>query len=199
MTSVANAKPPIGQDNEGRTMKRICFSVSGYFPQRFSAAMVAIVIGAGLPCGSARAESAVDRGRYLVTIGGCNDCHTPGYFSGKPDPNRVLGGSDVGFVGPDHGTYVGPNLTPDPETGLGTWSAQDIVTAIQTGITPEGRELAPMMPWRRFGGLAKSDAFAIAAYLKSLPPVKNKVAGPFGPSEPVTIPVMKVVQPGNPK
>jgi mono/diheme cytochrome c family protein len=178
-------------------MKRVPFLAGVWLPQRLSAAMVAFGIAAGLQCEYAWAESPVDRGRYLVTMGGCNDCHTPGYFCGKPDPNRVLGGSDVGFASPDHGTYVGPNLTPDPETGLGNWSAQDIVTAIQTGMTPEGRELAPMMPWRRFGGLANSDAFAIAAYLKSLPPVKNKVAGPFGPSEPVTIPVMKVVQPGN--
>jgi hypothetical protein len=61
------------------------------------------------------------RGKYLVEFGGCNDCHTPGYFLGKADTSRYLGGSDVGFEVPD-GVYVGPNLTPDKETGLGSWS-----------------------------------------------------------------------------
>ncbi|NKL23390.1 c-type cytochrome [Rhizobium leguminosarum] len=166
---------------------------------RLAVFVLALGTTVSLKEGPAQAQTPVERGRYLVTMGGCNDCHTPGYFSGKPDQTRVLGGSDVGFLGPDNGTYVGPNLTPDAETGLGYWSADDIVKAIQTGITPEGRELAPMMPWRRFAGLQKSDAYAIAAYLKSLPTVKHQVAGPFGPSEHVTIPVMRVVRPEPPQ
>ncbi|MDR7147771.1 c-type cytochrome [Rhizobium sp. BE258] len=167
--------------------------------RRVSVFMLALGTTMGLAEGSAEAQTPVERGRYLVMMGGCNDCHTPGYLNGKPDQNRLLGGSDVGFIGPDKGTYVGPNLTPDAETGLGNWSADDIVKAIQTGLTPEGRELAPMMPWRRFAGLQKSDAYAIAAYLKSLPAVKHQVAGPFGPSEHATIPVMRVVQPEPPQ
>ena len=147
-------------------------------------------------CQPASAETAIERGRYLVTIGGCNDCHTPGYFLGKPDPERFLGGSDVGFFVPELGAFVGPNLTADKETGLGTWSQDDIVTALQTGVTPDGRELAPIMPWRAFAELKTSDAHAIAAFLKSLPIVKHKVAGPFGPDESLPIPVLKVVAPG---
>jgi mono/diheme cytochrome c family protein len=146
----------------------------------------------------AHAETDVERGKYLVTIGGCNDCHTPGYFFGKPDQLRFLGGSDVGFFVPKLGTYVGPNLTADRETGLGNWSADDIVAALQTGVTPDGRELAPIMPWRAFANLRKADAYAIAAYLKSLPIVQNQVAGPFGPDETLPIPVLKVVAPGGP-
>jgi mono/diheme cytochrome c family protein len=61
----------------------------------------------------------LERGKYLVTFGGCLDCHTPGYFFGKPDFSRYLGGSDVGFLLPGLGIFVGPNLTPDKETGLG--------------------------------------------------------------------------------
>jgi mono/diheme cytochrome c family protein len=141
------------------------------------------------------AGSSVERGRYLVNFGGCNDCHTPGYFMGKPDMGRFLGGSDVGFSVPGLGAFVGPNLTPDRETGLGNWSRDEIVTAIQTGVTPDGRELASMMPWRAFAGLTKQDAYAIADYLRSLPPVKHEVAGPFGPSEAPSVPVMKVIEP----
>ncbi len=61
----------------------------------------------------------IARGEYLVTIGGCNDCHTPGYFFGKPDSSRFLGGSDVGFEIPGEGVFVGSNITPDKETGIG--------------------------------------------------------------------------------
>ena len=64
----------------------------------------------------AKADDAeIARGKYLVTISGCNDCHTPGYFFGKPDMARFLGGSDVGFEIPGLGVFVGPNLTPDPD------------------------------------------------------------------------------------
>jgi mono/diheme cytochrome c family protein len=91
--------------------------------------------------------------------------------------------------------FHGPNLTPDNETGLGTWSETDIVTAIRTGVRPDGRELAPIMPWRAFANLTTPDAKAIAAYLKSLPPVSNKVPGPFGASEKPTSFVMKIAAP----
>ena len=142
---------------------------------------------------TANAASQVDRGKYLVAIAGCNDCHTPGYFFGKPDASKYLGGSDVGFAIPGLGVFVGPNLTPDKETGLGKWSEQEVVTALTTGKTPEGRELAPIMPWRAFAGLTRFDAHAIAAFLKSLPPVHNQVPGPFGPSQKPTVFVMDVI------
>ncbi|MGH7015209.1 MAG: c-type cytochrome [Stellaceae bacterium] len=135
----------------------------------------------------------VAHGKYLVGLMGCNDCHTPGYFFGKPDQTRYLGGSDVGFEIPGLGVFVGPNLTPDKATGLGNWSAKDIVTALTTGKIPDGRVLAPIMPWEAFSHLTKSDANAIAAYLKSLPLVSHKVAGPFGPNESPTVFVMKIV------
>jgi len=129
-------------------------------------------------------------------LAGCNDCHTPGYFLGKPDMARYLGGSDVGFAIPGLGVFVGRNLTPDKETGLGAWSTAQIVAALTTGKRPDGRELAPIMPWRAFAGLTKSDAIAIAKFLQSLKPVKNAVPGPFGPTEKPTTLVMKVVPPG---
>src|ERR1700726_23827 len=79
------------------------------------------------------ADPQVERGNYLVQLGGCFDCHTPGYFFGHPDLTKYLGGSDVGFAIPGLGVFVGPNLTPDKETGLGAWTAQQIVIAITTG------------------------------------------------------------------
>lgn len=145
---------------------------------------------------SGKAETAqIKRGEYLVTLGGCNDCHTPGYFFGKPDTTRYLGGSEVGFAIPDLGIFYGPNLTPDRETGLGTWTSDEIVAAFTRGERPDGRILAPVMPWRAFANLTREDAYAIAAFLKSLPPVKNEVPGPFGPHETPTSYVMKILPP----
>ncbi len=82
-------------------------------------------------------DNRVARGEYLIRLGGCNDCHTPGYFLGKPNSSRYLGGSDVGFDFPGMGTFVAPNLTPDSETGLRTWSRDEIITALQTGVRPD--------------------------------------------------------------
>lgn len=139
--------------------------------------------------------AAVARGKYLVTIASCHDCHTPGYFLGKPDMARYLGGSDVGFELPGLGVFVGPNLTPDKETGLGSWTDQQVVAAIQTGATPSGRMLAPIMPYHAFANLTAPDVQAIVAFLRSIPPVQHKVAGPFGPTQTPDIFVMKVVPP----
>ena len=134
------------------------------------AVVVAVLLAATPPTGVA-ADQPIERGRYLVNLGGCLDCHTRGYFFGKPDMAMYLGGSDVGFEIPRLGVFVGPNLTPDKETGLGTWTEEEIVTALQSGVRPDGRILAPIMPWRSFAKLTKADAIAIAAFLKSLPPV----------------------------
>lgn len=146
---------------------------------------------------SVRADSSqIARGKYLVTIAGCNDCHTPGYFFGKPDMSRYLGGSDVGFEMPGLGVFVGRNITPDKETGIGGWTEAEIVTALQTGTRPDGRILAPIMPWQAFAHLTKADAHAIAAFLKSLKPVSHKVPGPFGPGEKVSTFLYRILPPG---
>jgi mono/diheme cytochrome c family protein len=144
----------------------------------------------------ATAQDQVARGKYLVTIMGCGDCHTAGSFLGKPDTARRLGGGDVAFEVPGLGTFVPRNLTPDKETGLGSWTDQEIVTAITTGKRPDGRILAPPMPWMDYAPLTKDDAFAIAAYLKSLPPVRNAIPGPFSPTEKVTTLVYRIVPGG---
>ena len=158
-------------------------------------ALALLAIATSVPAQAQANRNEVARGKYLVSFGGCIDCHTPGYFLGKPDTARVLGGSDVGFEIPGLGVFYGPNLTPDKEMGLGNWSKAQIATAIRAGKRPDGRMLSPAMPWMGFANLTKRDAGAIAAYLKTLPPVSNKVPGPFGPSEKPTSFVMKVVPP----
>jgi mono/diheme cytochrome c family protein len=161
----------------------------------FGAIAALVVVCAPLSTSFA-ADPATERGKYLVNIAGCNDCHTPGYFLGKPDTARFLGGSDVGFELPGLGVFHGPNLTPDKETGLGGWTDAQILTALQTGARPDGRMLAPIMPWHAFANLTPQDAQSVVAFLRSIPPVKNKVPGPFGPTEVPTGFVMKVVPPG---
>jgi len=114
------------------------------------AAVAALTMTAPLMPADAADPAAIARGKYLVGIASCHDCHTPGYFLGKPDMARYLGGSDVGFELPGLGVFHGPNLTPDKETGLGNWTDAQVLTALQTGVRPDGRVLAPIMPWRAF-------------------------------------------------
>lgn len=141
------------------------------------------------------AATELPRGAYLARIMDCGGCHTPGAFAGKPDPSRYLGGGDVGFAVPDLGVFFPPNLTSDAETGLGTWSEGDIVAAVRQGIRPDGRVLAPAMPWHAYAALTDADAAALAAYIRSLPATPNRVPGPFGPGEPVLAPYLTVVVP----
>src|SRR5688500_5411426 len=119
-------------------------------------AFAAIVGALSLVSLEAPAADAV-RGKYLVTVTGCNDCHTPGDFFGKPDMTHFLGGSDVGFEMPGLGVFHGPNLTADKDTGLGSWTDAEIAIAMTTGKRPAGRELAPIMPFRAFANLTRDD------------------------------------------
>ena len=91
----------------------------------------AAVVGLVSVTSASAQQSQVERGKYLVTLGSCTDCHTPGYFFGKPDLARYLGGSEVGFEIPGLGVFHGPNLTPGSETGLGNWTIAQIVTAFR--------------------------------------------------------------------
>jgi mono/diheme cytochrome c family protein len=145
--------------------------------------------------GSALADEAqIARGKYLVTIAGCSDCHTPGGLLGNSDMKRYLGGSDVGFSIPGEGVFVGQNLTPDKETGLGAWSIDEIVTALRKGKRPDGSDISGVMPWPAFAHLTDEDVTAIAVFLKSLPPVSNKVAS-YKSADKVPIAVSAVLPP----
>jgi len=193
-------------DQIARRLNRFGRLLRGSLPtprwtMRRSAVLAAVLAVGAAAYGVSRANSVESeqaaRGKYLVRFGGCTDCHTPGHLLGKPDMSRFLGGSDMGLEVPDLGIFVGPNLTPDKETGLGTWTKDQIATAIQTGVRPDGRVLAPIMPWRAYAGLTSSDAAAIVEYLTTLPPVSHKVPGPFGANEKPAIFRMTVVPPSD--
>ena len=147
--------------------------------------------------GGVAAAKAADtqRGAYLATIMDCGGCHTGGALSGQADPALQLAGSDVGFGVPGLGIFYPPNLTPDHETGLGRWTPADIVKAGRTGERPDGRELAPVMPWRAYAALTDDDALALATYLKSLPPVRHRTPPPTGPEEKPAAPYLGVFMP----
>jgi mono/diheme cytochrome c family protein len=159
------------------------------------ASATAVAILASVLMAACSKGSQIDRGKYLVTLGGCNDCHTPGYFFGKPDMLRYLGGSDVGFEIPGLGAFAGRNITPDKETGIGNWTEEQIVTALQAGKRPDGRVLAPIMPYHAFANLTKDDATAIAVFLESIPPVKNAVPGPIGPGQQAPFFLFRILPP----
>ena len=160
------------------------------------------------PRGDEDSAARVERGRYLVNAGACNDCHTPwvlGPEGPMPDPTRTLSGHPEGMelpappepVGPwivsmaaTNTAWAGPwgvsftaNLTPDPETGLGTWTADTFVAALKTGKHMGlGRPILPPMPWPMYGKMNEEDLRSIFAYLQSLPPIKNRVPEPVSPS-----------------
>ncbi len=129
----------------------------------------------------------VSRGKYLVGLLGCAVCHTDGALVGKPDMSMRLAGSTVGiaYTNPlaeqSPGVVYPPNLTPDPETGLGKWQDNQIVRMIRLGIDRHGSRNLPVMPWPNYQKLNDSDALAIAAYLHSLAPIKNRVPANVSP------------------
>src|SRR5208283_3839933 len=148
----------------------------------------------GLTAPALADDAQIARAKYIVSIAGCSDCHTPGGMLGNSDMKRYLGGSDVGFSIPGQGVFVGGNLTPDADTGLGKWTADQIVTAIRKGKRPDGSELSGVMPSASFAHLTDDDVYAIAALLKSLPPVSNKIVS-YKSSDKVPIAVSAVLPP----
>ena len=160
----------------------------------FTAALLSGAAIALTACGKG-GEDKIARGKYLATIAVCGDCHSPGALMGKPDEARYLGSSEVSFFLPELGYFHPPNLTSDEETGLGKWTEEEIVTALRTGKRPDGRVLAPIMPWMSLAKLTDEDAYALAAFLKSLPPISNKVPDPLGATETAKAPYMTVVMP----
>lgn len=119
------------------------------------------------------AAEKIARGKRLSWTSGCVDCHTPGTLYGAPDTTRLFSGSELGWEGP-WGVSYPRNLTPDMETGIGSWSEEDIVTAFRQGHRPDHSPLLPPMPWPSYSIMTDEDAYALAAYLKSLPPIRHK-------------------------
>jgi mono/diheme cytochrome c family protein len=170
-------------------------------------ALLAFVTASGAPAlaGDDAGAKQLERGKYLVTVAGCHDCHTP--MKGRErDMSRMLSGHPESTViaapatmpaGPWHaassstGTaWSGPwgvsftaNLTPDPETGLGKWKLQTFVQTIRTGRhMGRGREILPPMPIPMYKHFTDQDLAAIFAYLQSIPAVKNRVPEPLPPA-----------------
>ena len=140
----------------------------------------------------------VKRGEYIVTIGSCNDCHTPlkmGPKGPEPDVAHMLSGhpadlvmppapkptgpwlwagaaTNTAFAGPWGGSYA-LNLTPDP-SGIGNWTEKMFVEAMRTGKhAGVGRPILPPMPWPALAAMTDADLKAVFAYLRSIKPVKN--------------------------
>lgn len=154
------------------------------------------LVGAALLTASpALSQERIKRGEYLAAVMDCSGCHTTGALLGKPDPQRHLAGSEVGFQIPHLGIFYPPNLTPDPETGLGEWSEADIIRAVRMGERPDGRLLAPVMPYHSYGRLTDADAQALASYLKSLKPIRHRAPAMIGAAEKPTAPYLTVVMP----
>ncbi|MFK8253551.1 c-type cytochrome [Ancylobacter terrae] len=159
-------------------------------------ALGGLLLAATIPSAGAAENSAqIKRGEYLAGIMDCGGCHTPGVFLGKPDMARRFAGSEVGFQIPGLGIFYPPNLTSDKDTGLGNWSEADIVKAVTKGERPDGRVLAPAMPYHAYSSLNAADAKALAGYLKSLKPIVNQVPAPVGPSGKASAPYLTVVAP----
>lgn len=123
----------------------------------------------------------VARGAYLVQLLGCGSCHTNGALIGEPVPGQLLAGSDTGIawsnplVSKNPGIVYPANLTPDVATGIGSWSVDDVVRMIQTGVDNHSARTLPVMPWPSYANIETTDATAIAEYLLSLEPVSHRV------------------------
>ena len=130
-------------------------------------------------------KAVVAEGAQLAAIGNCDVCHTvqggPAYAGSRPIPTPF-------------GTVYSANITPHPETGIGSWTSEQIITAIRKGKTPDGAELSGVMPYAALSHLTDEDAQAIVVFLKSLPAVSNEVKN-FGPNEKVTVSVSAVLPP----
>lgn len=136
----------------------------------------------------------VARGQYLVTVMDCRGCHTPGALAGKPDPNRALASSGIGFGGP-FGVVYPKNLTPDKDTGLDNWTDTEIGRAIRQGVSRSGAVLNPIMPWPSYSALTPGDLRAIVASLRSVPAVRFAAPANVAPGDRVTAPYLGVIWP----
>ena len=146
-------------------------SASNHPPRRRACVSATIALLSMLAFGPVKAETALERGRYLMTsIVACGNCHTPQGDKG-PLPGMTLAGGlqldDPAF------TAFSPNITPEKETGIGRWTDAQIITAIREGRRPDGSIIGPPMPIGLYRGISDTDVKAIVAYLRSVKPVVN--------------------------
>jgi mono/diheme cytochrome c family protein len=126
--------------------------------------------------GSARAETLVERGKYLVdTVMTCHNCHTPRGPNGLMLDKALSGG--LRFDEPPF-DVTASNITPDKETGIGSWSEADLKKFMLTGMRPNGVQVAIVMPTAFYKIMTARDLDAVVAYVRSIPAVKNEVPAP---------------------
>jgi mono/diheme cytochrome c family protein len=109
----------------------------------------------------------IERGRYLAVLSDCASCHT------VPGSNQPFAGGRA--IETPFGDIVAPNITPDAETGIGSWSDEQFDAAVRKGIARNGSHLYPAMPYNAYTKLSRDDVLAIRAYLNTLVPVRNAV------------------------
>jgi mono/diheme cytochrome c family protein len=114
----------------------------------------------------AAAADAVSQGAYLANAADCEDCHTDREHGGQP----YVGGRALATP---FGTFYSPNITPDPETGIGRWSDEQFLRALRDGVRPDGANYFPVFPYPSFTKITDPDVRAIKAYLFSLPAVRH--------------------------
>jgi mono/diheme cytochrome c family protein len=140
---------------------------------------VAVMMAAA---GGATAETLLERGSYLVNaVMACDGCHTPRPGGVFDMSRRFSGGSQVW----DEKAYTvrGSNITPDRETGIGTWSEADLKRALTEGVRPSGVHLAPQMPFAFYKIMTPHDLDAVVAYIRSVEPVRHQVPPPVYKAE----------------
>lgn len=127
---------------------------------------------AAAPAEAAPPEAVVDplveKGKYLALAGNCISCHTR--QGGEPYAGGLPMKTPYIFLGTLHST----NITPDPETGIGTWTEEQFIRAMHTGVSANGTHLLPAFPYTSFTLVSVDDVNAIYAYLKTIPPVKYR-------------------------
>src|SRR5271166_398249 len=120
----------------------------------------------------------LERGRYIaIALSGCLYCHSPHDWKapGTPFVAGMEGAGDVQPYADLPGRIVAPNLTPDPETGAGTWTDDQLARAIREVIGHDGRALFPMMPYTHYREMSDEDLASVIVYLRSLPPVRHEL------------------------
>lgn len=136
---------------------------------------VLLLVSLALWAVAASAETAKERGAYLVQgIVACGNCHTTRGANGAPIPGMELAGMADFFEVPEFSIST-PNITPDPETGIGNWTDDQIIAAIREGRHADGSTLGPFMPFDMYRGISDTDVEAIVAYLRQLTPVRHEV------------------------
>jgi hypothetical protein len=119
-----------------------------------------------------------ERGRYLVTIGSCADCHATPSAQGPLMKEMYLAGG-FKMIRKDKGTYISKNLTPDNETGLGKWTDDDIKRVLRNGLAPDGRAVpGHLMPWPAFSNWTEEDRHAVVVYLRHISPIAHRIPPP---------------------